>query len=186
MDLSIIQTELAAALQEAEAAKTEFLNIETAYQEQREAAIKAWEAANAELVAKREAAKEKLDTVSTEAATKREAAKSALIEHWKSNPDDKKPIEGFSLRLDKDINLDALSVDEIIKAGATFLLKVDEKVAKTFIADNAEQLADNWLIKPHLRSWMPSLANAITTKRTPMISDGTLMKVKVSSVVTEF
>jgi len=178
-DLSTIQNELAAALQEAEQAKAEFNTIETAYQEQREAALKAWEAANSELVAKREAAKAKADEANESASSKREAAKEALIEHWESNPEDKKPVDGFSLRLDKDINLDALRINEIIAAGATFLLKVDEKVAKTFIADNAEQLADNWVIKPHLRSWMPSLANAISTKHTPMISDAKLLNISV-------
>lgn len=105
----------------------------------------------------------------------RAGAAIVLADYFDEKPEDKDLVDAFSYRMEKSplwACAESERVGEILKAGATFLLKVDEKAVSTFVKNMATKSDELYHMPSPIRSWLRVLAVETVTK--PTISDSKL------------
>jgi uncharacterized protein YukE len=147
---------------------------EAAYQD----ALADWEQDHPELVDARKDAKKALEKAQETFAHSRQNTKLLLRNYFQQPNADPKPAPGFGLRHDKQAKYDpATLVAAAIRAGATFLLKPDEKVIKNFISLAAQENGA-WAMPDYIQQWLPELT--VATVINPTISDKTFAQEKTA------
>lgn len=175
-ELQNLQQRLAYALKLADEAKAQEAEAKQAYDEKLQTVLDQFEKDNPELVKAKMEAETTATLRSEQASRVRQETVDALEDHFITDPTDKKPVEGFGMRMEKEPVFDDRSfLKDVIQAGATFLLQLNGKAIKQFVVANAEKDGECYKMPDYLRTWLPALD--VKTVYKPTISRDKLVKV---------
>lgn len=176
-----LHTDLAQALKAADEAIYEYAKADVAYGEKMKAVIEQFEKDNPELTNARNEAKVKADEAKSKASELRTQAVETLRQEFAdqlaAGELDRKPANGFSVRLNKAPRYNA---NEFFKAAVerklSCFLMLDEKAIASFVTANAVSgdQKDRYVMPDYIERWLPELQ--VETSITPTISDSTLLK----------